>query len=441
MPVLRSLLRLLSLPFVANVGLGLIVLGMLILNMLWMGLEAYLNPVACWITVSVGWSAFAWTFIRAGHHYHETMMRRGIAVLIITLMLTALPYGLFTDDLLRYQWDGWLLSRGVCPYETTPDDRSLIPLAFSNGDATLPSELPYSHMQTIYPPGAQIIFGVTSLISGGDAQLWKIVLWAICMLCSAGIWFGSPQPQRPWLLLAGLSPIVLMHGWVDMHIDLLMALLLVLAIQFHEKNAVILTGLALGIAISIKYLPILFLPALAVGLSARQRIALLVSCALAVTALCSPFIGYNVIGSLGVFTSTWQSNSGLYTVLSLIADDLVIRTVLLTLFIASAIIVILRHHTQPIHSAVLVLMSLAIFAPVVHPWYLIPCLALIPWAPFRSTFIWGISMALYGVALTTYKSNGVWTEHPVALAFEFVPVVIAYVVDVRRGPLPLMDQK
>ncbi len=440
MPVTRSLRRLLDSPSVASVGLFVVIAGVVLLNAGTID-RSLLDSVYCWWIIAVGWSIFALHLLRVRMNASRALMRRSaIAVAVVTSM-TMLPYGQFSDDMLRYQWDGNLSVHSVSPYQTVPVDPALARLAFSNGDVSLPTELPYADMRTVYPPGAQVVFALTSGVSGGDAQRWKFTFWFLCLLAAGGVWLLSTHDQRPWLILAGLSPIVLLHGWVDVHLDLLMALLTVIAIQLRSDNKLISAGGIIGLAISIKYLPVLFVPVLCFGLHPRQMAVLLCSAAVVIAAVFAPFIGDNVMGSLGVFTSSWQANSGVYTLIASALEPPATRIILLVLFVTASALAVLRHYSRPYHAVALVLMSLAVFSPVVHPWYLIPSVLLLPWAPLRSTLVWSATMAFYGIVLQTYKSNGVWTEHPVALALEFVPVVIAYIIDVRRGPLPLMDQK
>ena len=60
--------------------------------------------------------------------------------------------------------------------------------------------------------------------------------------------------------------------------------------------------------------------------------------------------------------------------------------------------------------------------------------------PLRSTIVWVATVVVYCMALSKYKSDGVWIDHPVALVFEFLPVVAAVLVDMQRGPLLLRNE-
>ena len=62
-------------------------------------------------------------------------------------------------------------------------------------------------------------------------------------------------------------------------------------------------------------------------------------------------------------------------------------------------------------------------------------------APMRSSIVWTITMCVYGITYQMYKGNGVWFDDPIALAVEYVPVYVAFAVDIYRGPLLLGDEQ
>jgi len=161
---------------------------MLLLALRLVGLASWADPITIWYGMSVGWLALAISFLRSTTPQRASITKHAVIVVLASLMCSALPYGLFTDDILRYQWDGWLTLHGVSPYAYAPNDVDLQRLSFSNGSATLPQQLPYADMLTIYPPGAQLLFAVASLISGGDAVAWKLMLWLISIVLGVTLW-------------------------------------------------------------------------------------------------------------------------------------------------------------------------------------------------------------------------------------------------------------
>ena len=175
-----------------------------------------------------------------------------------------------------------------------------------------------------------------------------------------------------------------------------------------------------------------------VGLGRRDQGRLITAMLAAMALIYLPFVGPNLLGSLGTFTASWQTNSASYSVLAWFVGDALTRPILLLLVLACSGLIITRWRGQPRVALALVLVVLSVLSPVVHPWYLIAPLALMPLAPLRSVIVWTFTICLYAVGYSTYKGSGVWLEHPAALAVEFVPVVAALILDYQRGPLSLL---
>lgn len=428
-------------PWVADASLLVILMGMIQLTLPHVGVAASLpDPITVWYNLSAAWLGLVVAFFRCPAHQREALQRRARTVLIVAVLCTALPSGLFTDDALRYQWDGWLTTHRESPFTAAPESADLQYLRHPTGTAMLPDDLPYADMLTIYPPGAQLVFALASLASGGAALPWKLSMWVLFVALGAALWRAMDAAQRPWLLLVGLSPVVLLHGFIDVHIDLAMAFMMMLAFAARNRGYIIAGGMLLGAAVTIKYLPLLALPVLLSGLERRHQLRLTMAMVLSITVIYTPFLGPNLFGSLGTFTGSWQTNSLMYTFVASVAGEWLTRPILLSLAIAATSGVIVRWRREPLVAFALTLVVLYVLSPVVHPWYLLAPLALLPMVPLRSVIIWTASVTLYGAGLSTYKGSGVWLEHPAALAVEFIPVMVALIADVRRGPLSLLDE-
>lgn len=148
----------------------------------------------------------------------------------------------------------------------------------------------------------------------------------------------------------------------------------------------------------------------------------------------------DVFGSLGVFARAWQANSLLAWTGNHFVEPQLTRVVLMAIAGSVMLVVFVRWSGDMLWMSSLWVITLLVFSPVVHPWYL--ALSLILWvvAPSRATIVWATTMCVYAYTYENYKGNGVWYDHPVALAIEYVPVLVALGLDVTRGPLLLRDQ-
>ncbi len=81
----------------------------------------------------------------------------GVAA-VLRLLLLPLPPTL-SDDILRYGWDGKLVLAGFNPYLLSPDSEELAALRDERWQ-----RMPHREVATVYPPLAQAVFSVASLL-------------------------------------------------------------------------------------------------------------------------------------------------------------------------------------------------------------------------------------------------------------------------------------
>lgn len=394
-----------------------------------------------WAASTVVWALCSRALLRLSPASRHTATRWAYGVVILIMVALSFQRDVLSDDAYRYRWDGWVLTHGVDPYSFAPADRSIDHLAFTSHDgAAYPQVVPYGHMHTIYPPGAQIILGSITLFSSTNEMVFKLIWWAIIMVLVFAVIRSLDDHYRTLFLVAISCPVILFHGIMDMHLDMIMALLTVLSIILNSKGRPLLASGILGFAITVKFLPVLALPILLRARSWDQRLKLLgVICAV-VALVYAPFFGADVFGSLSTFVEKWQSNSALYSLLRVFFDDGIVRIVMAVMELAGLLKIWWMYRAQPAFAMASSIIVILLCSPVVHPWYLMMPLMLFPFAPLRSTVAWGATMWIYGIAYTTYKGDGVWLDHPIALACEFLPVVVALVIDMRRGPLLFRDE-
>lgn len=413
-----------------------------------LSMSSTLLDVQMWIVASAAWCALAVRTL-SGDALQHLQVRRNVMIALAIAALLAMPLrDLASDDALRYLWDGVVVAAGDNPYASSPLQEPLVQhrIQLPNG-TLLPDDMPYASMRTIYPPGMQLIGGAMVTLLGVPTVMgFELLWWGVVMALLCAALATAHSNDRPMIALACLSPIVLLHALGDIHSDALMAAIALLGVIALSRGRWMLASSMIAIAISIKYVPLLLIPALLRGRTRREQVIVLSIVCGIVGATYAPFIvsSGSVIGSLPVFAAHWQANSLVYSVLSWVCSTWLapehIRLVLgiLALVLISAIW--RRHHTQPLAAAMMTYLALLICSPIVHAWYITLPVLLFPFAPLRSTITWATTMCVYGLFYATYKGDGVWFEHPVALAVEFIPVCIAFARDVQFGPLLLRDE-
>ena len=137
------------------------------------------------------------------------------------------------DDLFRYMWDGFVTTQGLEPILHRPSEGAL---GFPSG---LIAKIGYPDAPTIYPPGAQWLFGLFWSWFGSRVVLWTlgfagITFLTVCLLLKVADRVGAPAPLKIWLCL---SPLVIKEFGDSSHVDIAGLLLLAWALAYWLKLA------------------------------------------------------------------------------------------------------------------------------------------------------------------------------------------------------------
>jgi hypothetical protein len=211
-----------------------------------------------------------------------------------------------SDDMYRYIWDGRVQANGINPYRYPSNAPELIGLR----DPAIWGRMNRIGANTIYPPGAQIVFaGLWRIV--GDSVIGFKLFMALSVLVCGGLLtyllqtFGE-RPERVLIFL--WSPLVIFEvaeaGHVDaLYLPLIVGAMLVRAIAPPDHVSVrheAVIGFLLGVATLMKLYPaILLVPLWSVrDASGRRRWRLV----LPITMLATVAAGYALYISPGVDT-------------------------------------------------------------------------------------------------------------------------------------------
>lgn len=212
----------------------------------------------------------------------------GVAALLRLSLLTQTPT--LSDDIYRYIWDGRVQAAGINPYRYIPADPHL---AFLRDTKIYPHINRRNYAPTIYPPGAQMFYFAVTRVS--ESIVWfKTVLLigeglTIWLLARLLVSFNLPRER---VLIYAWNPLVLWE-FSSGHIDFVMTTLVVLALYARRQKRETLTGIFLGGAVLVKFLPLAIFPALFRRWSWRMPLA-------AAATICLGYAPYLGVGA-GVF--------------------------------------------------------------------------------------------------------------------------------------------
>jgi hypothetical protein len=314
-------------------------------------------------------------------------------VVVIGLVLAALwniaflrlPSGA-DDDIHRYVWDGRLQRLGYNPYLVTPSDPAVqgihTPETRSLNNPDLPSP---------YPPGAQLFFRAVTAIQESTFALkvafvvceFAIVLVLLDVLRCSG--------KGAHLVLAfAWNPLLAIEVAGSGHIDIVGALLLVVSAAALVRRWRTTAAVALGLAIAVKFLPIVLLPLY----WKRIRIRDAALAAAVVALLYVPFLNHGLIpiGSLGTYVQSFRFNGPVFAVLARAASPQLLAGVAVLVGLATATWLRSRAAEWSPDQFSWPMAATLACAPAVFPWYLLWLLPFLTSASALLIALWTVSI-------------------------------------------------
>jgi len=320
-------------------------------------------------------------------------------VIIIGLVLAAvwnieflrLPPGP-DDDIHRYVWDGRLQRLGYNPYIVIPSDPAAkglhTPETRNLNNPDLPSP---------YPAGAQLFFRAVTAIQESTFALkvaFVVCEFAIIFVLLDVLRFTG---QGAHLVLAfAWNPLLAIEVAGSGHIDIVDALLLVVSVAALARRWRTTAAIALGLAIAVKFLPVVLLPLY----WKRVRIRDAALAAAVVGLLYVPFLnqGRIPIGSLGTYVQNFRFNGPVFAALDKVAPPQLLAG--LAVLAGSLTATWLRRSAAPERAPdqfawdvfAWPMAASLLCAPVVFPWYLLGLLPFLTSASTLLIILWTVSI-------------------------------------------------
>ena len=349
-----------------------------------------------------------------------------IAAVVFRLLLVGTQPSL-SDDIYRYVWEGRAQGWGFDPYRVAPDAAVLGPYR----DAVW-EHINHRHLAAIYPPWAQLAFRALALCGGVLA--FKL---AFCAFDIAVVWLvlralrARALPAARATLYAW-NPLAVVEVAGSGHFEPL-GLLPWMAVFVLAERRPLLAWIAFAASAGTRYAPLVAWPAFARRVPptpARVVAAVLV---LGAGFACFATAGTHLFDSLRVYSTTWRGNDFVFGGVQAILRDLE-WTRIVTLACVVGVIAVTMHRRLSLAGAALLALGGAIAcAPVVHPWYLLWPLVLVPLAPSAALVAWSLTAPLaYHVLYPAFGNAPVQSGNWGWQGIEMAPVALGAAWDVRR---------
>jgi hypothetical protein len=301
------------------------------------------------------------------------------------------------DDIHRYVWDGRLQRLGYNPYIVVPSDPGVkwlhTPETRDMNNPDLPSP---------YPAGAQLFFRAVTAIQESTFALK--VAFVVCEFAIVFVLLDllrgarQRQGQRAHLVLAfAWNPLLAIEVAGSGHVDIVGALFLVVSAAALVRRWRATAAVALGLAIAVKFLPVVLLPLY----WKRVRIRDVALAAAVVGLLYVPFLdrsffnhGRIPIGSLGTYVQNFRFNGPVFAALAhVVPPQLLVGLAVLVGLLTATWHRIRRTTTEVSPDLFAWPMAACLFcAPVVFPWYLLWLLPFLTSASTLLIILWTVSI-------------------------------------------------
>jgi alpha-1,6-mannosyltransferase len=316
--------------------------------------------------------------------------RRVIVIGLVLAALWHLPFLLMPpgsdDDVHRYVWDGRVQRLGYSPYIVVPSDPALGWLHTSETRTLNNPEVP-----SPYPAGAQLFFRAVTAIHESTFAL-KIA-FVICDLAIVLVLLDILRCSGEgahWVLAYAWNPLLATEVAGSGHVDIVGVLLLLVSVGALARRWRAVAALAFGLAVAVKFLPIVLLPLY--WKRVRMRDSALA--AIVVGLLYVPFLNHGriPIGSLGTYVQRFRFNDPVFATLEQVAAPQLVAGLAVLVGFLTAIWMRRKSAAWSSDAFAWPMAASLLCAPVVYPWYLLWLLPFIRSASTAPIMIWTLSI-------------------------------------------------
>ncbi|MGO3181324.1 MAG: mannosyltransferase [Aequorivita sp.] len=392
-------------------------------------------------------------------HRDNFWLLAGLGIAFRLVFIVAIPN--LSQDFYRFLWDGRLVAQGISPYLFTPD------MYFKETSTSLGIIIPqanelYQGMGALsashfsnYPPINQLFFAMAALFVGKSILGSIIMLRIIIILADIGIlYFGKKLLEKLNLPIHNifwyfLSPFIIIELTGNLHFEGVMLFFFVWALYLLFKGKWLWTAVLIGVSVSVKLIPLLFLPLfLNYFTNSNKTSQVLKTCEVSVKKLLIfyfiigvtiivtflPFLSSEFIQNFSTTTALWfqdfEFNASVYYVIRWIGFQIVgwniieivgrILPISVLLFVLA--IAFFRKNKTPQQLLTAMLFAVSFYflmATTVHPWYLVTPLLLSIFTKYRFPIVWSFIVML---SYSAYGGDG-FDENLSLVALEYIVVI------------------
>jgi hypothetical protein len=389
-----------------------------------------------------------------------------ISIFFKLIFLFATPN--LSQDFYRFIWDGRMIFEGLNPYLSKPETfikSGQFPINDAKSLYDGMGVLNGSHF-TNYPPIHQFGFLIAAFFANKSIYGSILVLRILIILADVGILFiGKKLLERLQIpnftiFWYALNPFVIIEMTGNLHFEPVMLFFLILSFYKIHQQKWVLGAIFMGCAISVKLIPLLFLPLFFKWFSSkksesnsnktsnfisfnkivdvRKLIVFYSIIIVVIVLLFAPFLSHNLIAnftkSVGLWFTTFEFNASFYYLFREIGylitgyNEIAIigKITALSTIVFIFILAFFRKNNSVESLFISMLFGISFyyfFSSTVHPWYVATPLLLCIFTKYKFPVFWSFIVILSYHAY----SNSTWNENLFLVAFQYI-LLFSYII-------------
>ena len=312
------------------------------------------------------------------------------------IFLFAIPE--LSDDFYRFYWDGTLSNQGISPYELLPSEINIPSL--QHVFLKLNSQNYYS----VYPGVNQIIYSFCSWI-GRDLYSFVFVLHILFIGADVLSFYflKKLKASNMHLLLFFLNPLIILEFTGNLHFEGFLLTSIIAAVYFSKTNKHFIASIFLGIAVSLKIMPVILIPFF-LSRNLKSSLIYMTIPFVVLIATYLPFHHENAVLNIGqsvqLYFGQFEFNSSLYLIFTNTPKwlfKLIIITISGALYLLSW-----NKKISKQQGISFLFYAYLIFSQSIHPWYILSVFGLISFKSFKTQIVWSF---LIFMTYITYQTT------------------------------------
>jgi len=391
------------------------------------------------ILFGVGFTLYFF-FVFTTNDKKETDQLLWLSMVFRLIFIVAIPC--LSDDYFRFIWDGKLFVNGFNPYLFIPSEIINTDISKTAGlTQELFNGLNSPDYYTVYPPINQLIFSLGGFFSkfgmlGGIIAIRvPIIIAEFFLIKYIRKLLENLHLPHHYVLLYALNPLVIVELSGNLHFEGMMLLCIVIGVYWLMHNKWGGAAFWWAMAISIKLIPILFLPVLIKRLGLAKSIWFYIITALALAFTFLPFLDLllieHITSSISLYFQTFEFNASIYYVIRWLGFKSLGYNIIqqvgpilsITTFVLVMMIYFYKNNSwEDVFKKMLFSYTIyLLLATTIHPWYVINLVLLSVFVQnYRYAIIWSVLVVL---SYSAYMSE-TYTENMLLISIEYVTVIV-----------------